>query len=506
MRVVLIALAIVSLALPASAAEERPLNILFAISDDQSWMHVGAYGDKHTKTPAFDRIAKEGVLFNYAYCAAPSCAPSRAAILTGKPIWQLEEGGLLFGILQPKFAQFTHGLEAAGYQTASTGKTWGPGKLGAGAKPLFQKDLNRIQLPEDDRRRGLRSTDYAANFKHFLAERDKSKPFFFWYGSSEPHQNYDIGGWKEAGKTLDQALLPGCIPDNEKTRGEFLDYSVEIEHFDRHLHRMLAALEKAGELDNTLIVVTSDHGNPMPRSKCNLYDSGVRVPLAIRLPGRIPAGRNIDDFVGLWDLAPTFLEMAGAKIPSEVTGKSLLPILSSQDSGRIDEDRDFIVTAFERHIICRADGLGYPVRSIRTHRWAYLKNYETDRWPAGGPNYYSSHQGIFGDCDSGVTKTFLLENRDAPKIVPFFQRAFGKRPAEELYDMQRDPEQLNNLAGDPQFEKTMRELEARMESHLKSQQDPRMSGKSPWDAYPFTDGRIFKSPNWKKEGFGPRKR
>jgi N-sulfoglucosamine sulfohydrolase len=484
------------------SAEDAPPNILFAISDDQSWMHAGANGDAAIKTPAFDRIAKEGVLFRHAYCAAPSCAPSRAAILTGKPIWQLEEGGLLFGILQPKFAKFTHALESAGYQTASTGKTWGPGRLGEGSKPLFQKTFNRKSLSGKDRKPGLSRTDYAANFDQFLATRDKTKPFFFWYGASEPHQAYHVGGWRAAGKKLADAKLPACVPDNPVTRGEFLDYAVEIEHFDRHLGRMIAALEKAGQLDNTLIVVTSDHGNPMPRSKCNLYDSGVRVPLAARLPGRIPASRKVDDFVGLWELAPTFLELANTKTPTGIVGQSLWPILTSTKNGQIVAERDFIVTAFERHIICRQNGLGYPVRSIRTDRWAYLRNYQPDRWPAGGPTFFSSHQGIYGDCDRGATKAFLLKHQHDAKIEPYFQLAFGKRPGEELYDMQTDPEQQNNLAADPRYAKTVAQLKTRMESYLTSQNDPRMSGKSPWDAYPFTDGRIFQHPNWKEVGFG----
>jgi len=486
-------------AVATDEVNSRP-NILLAITDDQSWMHAGAYGDKATETPAFDRVAREGVLFHYAYCAAPSCAPSRAALLTGRYIWELEEGGVLFGILQPKFNVFTHGLEDAGYQTAATGKTWGPGRLGEGwDRPLFQKQYNRRKLAH--RRPGRSSNDYAANFADFLEQRDKGKPFLFWLGTSEPHQSYDVGAWKEAGKELEQACLPGCLPDHPVTRGEILDYGLEIEHFDRHLGRVLKLLEEAGELDNTLILVTSDHGNPLPRSKCNLYDSGTRVPLAVRLPERIPGGRTVDDFVSLVDVAPTLLDLADVDIPKEISGRSLWPVLASQSSGRVDAERDMVVTAFERHIICRRDGVGYPMRGIRTHRWAYIRNYEPARWPAGDPDFNSSHQGFYGDVDHGASKRLMIDQADDARVRPYFLRAFGRRPAEELYDMQADPHQLRNLAEVEAHAAIKRELRARLQEFLKRQGDPRQRGETPWDEYPFTDQRIFQNPNWRTDGF-----
>lgn len=482
------------------SAAEKP-NILFAISDDQSWMHAGAYGmDPSIQTPAFDRIAKEGVLFNHAFCAAPSCAPSRAAILTGRHIWQLEEGGILFGILKPKkFPVFTAQLKEAGYALAHTGKTYGPGKIEDGSLPdvvgkPFQTRKLEVRTP------GLSGTDYAANFRDFLAEHDPDQPFFFWLGTSEPHQSYNIGGWKEAGKKLEDALLPGCLPDDPVTRGEFLDYAIEIEHFDRHLADALAALEAAGQLNNTLVVVTSDHGNPMPRSKCNLYDSGARVPLAVRLPGRIPGGRVVDDFIHLADLAPTFLAAPGLAPNESVRGRSFWNVLTSEKSGWVDESRSFAVTALERHIICRRNGEGYPMRCIRTKDWAYIRNYEPDRWPAGDPDFNSSHQGFYGDVDKGQSKDFMIANAMKPNVRPYFLRSFGRRPAEELYDMRADPAQLTNLADDPEHAEIKTELSGNLEEFLKTQDDPRQRGEAPWDEYPFADQRIYKNPNWKTEG------
>ncbi len=492
-------LAIVLLA-PVAYAAERP-HILFAISDDQSWMHTGAAGDAGIATPAFDRIAAEGVMFEHAFCAAPSCAPSRAALLTGRQIWQLEEGGILFGVLKPKkFPVFTQALAGGGYTLASTGKTYGPGRVEDGSlKTVFGQAYNSIRLTNP--RRGLSGIDYAANFEAFLKERDPDRPFFFWYGATEPHQNYDVGAGVRAGKRLDQALVPACLPDDPVTRGEFLDYGLEIEHFDQHLARMLAALEAAGELDNTLVIVTSDHGNPMPRSKCNLYDSGARVPLAIRWPGLIPGGRRVTDFVSLVDMAPTILEAVGLTAPSGMAGRSLWSALEGHRAGRVDPERSFVVTGFERHIICRRDGVGYPMRCLRTDGWSYIRNYEPERWPAGDPDFNSSHQGFYGDVDRGASKDFLLARAMDPAVRPYYLRAFGRRPAEELYDMYADPGQLKNLAALPEYASIVANLREQLETYLESEEDPRQKGVTPWDTYGFTDPRIFRNPNWRTEGF-----
>ncbi len=484
-----------------AAAQSRQPNILFAISDDQSAMHAGAYGDTSNATPAFDRVAREGVLFNYAFTASPSCAPSRSAILTGRNIWELEEGGILLGVLRAKFTVFTLLLEDAGYQLGATGKTWGPGRLEGWQRDIFGSRVTTHQLPEKQRRPGLNPTDYAANFDEFFAGRDPAKPFFFWLGTSEPHQRYDIGAWKRAGKRLADARLPGALPNRPEVRGEILDYGIEIEHFDSHLGRALRTLEEAGELDNTLIIVTSDHGNPLPRSKCNLYDSGTQVPLAMRLPGFIPGGRKVDDLVSLVDLAPTILEAASVDIPSVMSGRSLWPIASSERSALVDASRNFVVTAFERHTIARRGGVGYPMRAVRTHKYAYIRNYEPDRWPAGDPDYNAPPQGFFGDVDRGVTKAFLMAHALDPEIRPYYLMAYGRRPAEELYDIVEDPHQLRNIAADPGLSEVKQRLIWRLNAYLQEHDDPRLRGAAPWDAYSFSGTwKLLQNPKWKLEG------
>lgn len=477
-----------------SHKNNRP-NILFAISDDQSWLHTGASGDSEVKTPAFDRVAKEGVLFTHAFVAAPSCTPSRGAILTGQAMWQLKEGGLLFGTLPPEFVVFPRIVEQLGYYIGWVGaKAWGPGdytKSGRKKDPAGPR-FNKHKLPVVPE--GFVSIDYFKNFLDFLENKPPDQPFCLWYGAGEPHRKYQKGIGKERGKDPTKVRLPACLPENPEIRNDIADYYVEIERFDSDLEKMLNHLEKIGELDNTLIFVTSDNGMPFPRCKATLYDMGTRVPFAARYPEKVKGGRIVDDIVSLTDVAPTILDVCGESIPGEMTGNSLLPILLSDKSARVDPQRNFVVTAFERHTPCRPNDVGYPMRCIRTHKYAYIRNYEPDRWPAGDPLQESLHQGIYGDIDNGPSKTFMLDNQHHPEFKDLFNLAFRKRPEEELYDMERDPFQLTNLAKEPEFSEIKERLKSQLEEYLVGTNDPRMKGENPWDGYLY----YFKD-YWKKQ-------
>jgi len=471
----------------AVADTTRRPNILLAISDDQSYMHTGANGDAAVDTPAFDRIAGEGVRFTQAYTACPSCTPSRSAVLTGQAIYRLEEGGLLFGTLPAKFPVYPRLLEEGGYRIGYTGKGWGPGDVYAGGRtkyPIGKAYQERLDQP----RAGMSPIDYAASFERFLDDRDEAdgdQPFCFWYGASEPHLGYKTNQGLEAGKRLEEARLPAGLPDVRTTRRDLLDYYVEIEHFDTHLQRMLRSLEKRGELDNTIVIVTSDHGNPFPRSKCNMYDTGTRVPLAIRWPDGVRGGRVVDDFVSLTDLAPTLLDYAGVEIPSRMTGRSLRTVLETNKTGWTGMHRDYVVVAFERHTPCRTGSNGYPMRMIRTRQFMYIRNYEPQRWPAGSPDIDSIHQGFYGDVDRSPTKSYMIEHRDDPAVAPYFVAGFAKRPAHELYDVREDPGQMRNLADESAHGRNRDRLAAKLIEHLKLTGDPRMDGRSPWGSYPY---------------------
>lgn len=461
---------------------EKP-NILFCISDDQSWAYTSAMGCKVVNTPNFDRIAREGILFTNAYCAAPSCTPSRSAILTGQHIWRLEEAGQLFGELPAKFRVYTKMVaEQAGYFIGVTGKGWGPGVTVQWETNPVGKPYNKIRKPAFPH---ASNNDYAANFEAFLKDRPKEKPFCFWFGCTEPHRGYSKGIGKKNGKKTEDVLVPAFLPDVGEVRSDILDYCVEIEWFDKHLGRMIKALEDIGELDNTIIVVTSDNGMPFPRAKCNLYDYGVRMPLAVRWGEKCKGNRVVDDFISLTDMAPTFLEAAGIDVPSEMTGRSFLNILLSGKSGRVDPKRGKVFTARERHTVCRKNDLGYPMRAIRTHDFLYIRNYEPDRWPAGSPRMKSAHGWLFGDIDQSPTYDYMLQNKQNPDVASLFKLGYLKRPPEELYDVKKDPYQINNLADNTRYFRIKTKLREQLEKYLKETRDPRAEGKSPWDKYPY---------------------
>jgi uncharacterized sulfatase len=458
-------------------AARRP-NILFAISDDHSWLHTSASGDRVVRTPAFDRVAEMGVRFTNAISCSPGCAPSRAAILTGRLPWQLEEAGTHASYFPSKWQVYPALLQQAGYFTGVTGKGAGPcnwkesGWKHNPAGPAFDRNTLAEPIP------GVSRNDYAANFRDFLQRRAKDQPFCFWYGASEPHRVYSKGIGQRSGKRLEDVVVPPFLPDAPEVRSDILDYYYEIEHFDRHLGAMLRALEESGELANTLIVATGDNGMAFPRAKANMYEYGIHLPLAVAWGERAGGGRVVDDLISFADFAPTFLEAAGVRPAGPITGRSFLPVLLSNRSGAVEASRDRALSGRERHSHARADLLGYPSRALRTREYLYIRNFAPDRWPAGDPEAYY-------DIDSGPTKTYMMEHRDHPKVRPLFELGFGKYPAEELFDIRTDPACMKNLAGESRHGAALRRLRADLEKRLTEQGDPRM-GPHPdiWESYP----------------------
>lgn len=468
----------------APKVDRRP-NILLAYSDDQSYPHASALGDPVVRTPAFDRVAAEGVVFTQSYTACPSCTPSRSALLTGRHIWRIGEAGVLYGTLSPEYPLFTHLLEDAGYHAGFVGKPWAPGDWRAGGLQRHPIGTEYSQRLEPEPPAGIDMRDYAANFEDFLAARPEGAPFFFFFGATEPHRDYEPGIGIRSGLDPDKVPVPPYLPDAPEVRSELLDYYYEIEHYDRHLGRMLDTLERMGELDNTLVVVTSDNGMPFSRTKATLYDGGTRMPTAVRWGDRVRAGRQVDDFVSHVDWAPTFLDIAGLGSIASHDGRSVLALLEAEGEGFLDPSRDYVLTAMERHTWCRPDGATYPMRAIRTHDYLYIRNFEPDRWPTGGPEFISSNKAPHGDLDDGPFKDFMLRpetRRDFPRE---FEASFGKRPAEELYDCRKDPHQMNNVARAPAYDEVREELRARLEAALQASDDPRMEGRDPWQAYAY---------------------
>jgi arylsulfatase A-like enzyme len=225
----------------------------------------------------------------------------------------------------------------------------------------------------------------------------------------------------------------------------------------------------------------------MPRGLANCYDTGTRVPLAIRWGNKLQAGRQVDDFINLTDLAPTFLQAAGLKPADEMTGRSFLEVLLGQTSATA---RDHVFVERERHANVRRGDLSYPIRGIRTKDFLYLWNMRPDRWPAGDPKAYFA-VGDYGDVDSSRAKAFILANADQPEMKKFFDLSFDKRPGEELFDLRTDPHQLTNVANRSEYDATRQELRARIERWMRETADPRVDPTNDaWDKYPYFGGAV----------------
>jgi len=471
-----------------SVISKTPPNILFVITDDQSWLDVGSYGNQAVRTPHMNALAINGVQFSNAYTAAPSCSPSRAGILTGQDIYRLEEGGVLTGFIRDKFTVFPTLLEANGYTIGATGKRYWPktkNAPGAQDMPLGKQEFRDKRF--DTVPPGISRIDYTANFEYFLNLRDTSKPFFFWVGTSEPHLKHPEGYGLKSGIDTSKIILPSFYPNVPLVKTAIADYLFEIEWADKELGRILNLLKEKGLDENTLIIFTSDNGMPFPRAKATLYDYGVRMPLIAYWKNKIKGNRVVEDPVSLIDLAPTFLELASIEIPGEMTGRSIKNLLLSDKSGKLDPNREFVVTAIEKHTHARPDSLGFPRRAIHSVDWTYIVNYEPDRWPIGDSATYIQGWDYYGDIDPSAIKKYFVAHKDDPSFRKTFDQSFGKVPREELYHKETDPDMVNNLAYDPGHELTKEALEAKLNDYLERTEDPRTEGKAPWDFYYLDD-------------------
>ncbi|MEO1009840.1 MAG: sulfatase [Bacteroidota bacterium] len=464
---------------------ERP-NILFCIADDASFPHMGAYGTQWVKTPGFDRVAGEGLLFTRAYTPNAKCAPSRSAILTGRNSWQLEEAANHWNNFPKKFPTYVEVLGKNGYATGYTGKGWGPGIPGEhNGRPRQLTGKAYKSIMEEPPTSKISGIDYSANFKTFL-DSASTRPWAFWYGGYEPHRAYAYGTGVQVGnKALtDIDQVPSFWPDNEIVRNDILDYALEIEHFDRHLMAMIQLLEDSGQLDNTLIVVTSDNGMPFPRVKGQEYELSNHMPLALMWPKGIEQpGRIIEDYVSFIDLAPTFLEVAGlewSKTKMEPGPGNSLMSFFKEESQTQNPQRDFVVIGKERHDIGRPNDAGYPIRGIFKNDYLYIKNFEPSRWPAGNP------ETGYLNTDGSPTKTQILEMRRNGENKEYWKANFGKRPLEELYHVLEDPMCMENLIHFPEMDSIKTELSTLLAKTLKEQNDPRILGKGAiFEAYPY---------------------
>ncbi|MCA8988405.1 MAG: sulfatase, partial [Planctomycetaceae bacterium] len=468
---------------------EKP-NILFLFADDWG-KYAGVYREIEgsdglnavVQTPAIDQVAAEGVTFTNAFVNAPSCTPCRSSLLSGQYFFRCGRGAILSGaVWDSSIPTYPLLLQRDGYHIGYTYKVWGPGtpaNAGYGGAPNgyhqagssfngFSQRATKLvsegKSVEDAKQ--ILLDEVRKNFQSFLDQSEKGAPFCYWFGPTNVHRKWIAGSgkklWGIDPDTL-SAYMPPFLPNVPVVREDLADYLGETAAFDASVGVLLEELKSRGASENTLVVISGDHGAPgFPRGKCNLYDFGTNVSLVARWPGKIPAGRVVTDFTTLMDLAPTFLDAAGAEIPDVMTGRSLLPVMTSQEEGRIDPQRDHVITGRERHVASAREGfLPYPQRALRTDKYLYIINFAPDRYPMGDPGGVTVESApsqdeltnetfvAFADLDASPTKAWLVEHRHEEQWQSFYDWAFSKRPREELYVLASDPHQMQNRAEDP---------------------------------------------------------
>ena len=519
-------------ALPAAAPAAEPAapadrpNLLFAFADDWG-RYASAYAalgddDRYAlcraagfSTPHVDALAARGVLFTNAHVNAPSCTPCRSSLLTGRPFWSTGRGAILVGaVWDGSIASYPEALDAGGYAVGQTYKVWSPGSPNdapffargreyESAGRAFNRFSQVVSRADDPTAAKDRLYDEVrANFRSFLEDADGGaggeKPWHYWFGPTNVHRTWVAGSgqdlWGIDPDSL-QRRMPPFLPDVAVVRQDFADYLGEVMAFDAALGVLIDELEARGELDETVIVVSGDHGAPgFPRGKCNLYDFGTGVPLVVAGPGVSAGpdggGRVVTDFVGLPDLAPTFLDLAGVEKPEGMTARSLLPVLTSEKSGRVDPARDAVFFGRERHVATANDEYRpYPSRAVRTDEYLLIRNFEPSRWPMGSAPGYgepgempgpgplaNDTRAAFADLDASPTKAFLVGNRFDPAYAPMFAAGLLRRPSVELYHLPTDPHELRNVAADPAHADARARLSARLNAHLERTGDPRVAG------------------------------
>ncbi len=512
------------------ATAKRP-NILFLFADDWG-RHASIYAELEgagtindvVNTPNFDALSREGVLFTNAYVSSPSCTPCRSSLLSGQHFWRTGWGAILQGaVWDAKIPTYPLLLEEDGYHIGFSHKVWSPGSVRnapyGGARNEYKKGGSNVnsfsQFVTGQMAKGIAVAEAKealmeqtrVNFRQFLAARSQDDPFCYWFGPTNTHRKWIKGSgqaiWGTDPKSL-EGKMPPFLPDVPAVREDLNDYLGEAMGFDMAIGVLVEELKRIGEYENTVIAISGDHGAPgFPHGKCNLYDFGSQVALVLAGPG-IKGGRVVDDFVTLPDLAPTFLEAGHVAPPEEMTAKSLWPVLESKSEGWVDPSRTEVYIGRERHVYsARAGDLPYPQRAIRTKDFLLIINFKPDRYPLGDPYKLDTpeeptvaqmEQNTFNtlpDEDAGPTKAWIVANRKDPQWKSYFDDAYGKRLRLELFDLKKDPHQMNNVAANPAYRQVLEALRNTLMTELRETGDPRL----------IENGRFFEEV----EKFGSKK-
>ena len=516
-RVLVIALLFACLPVLARTLDQKP-NIVLLFADDLG-RYASAYSHPEipsvndiVSTPTFDRIAKEGALGWNVFVSAPSCSPSRAALISGRHFFRngshsqlhtpwhgnrsqdpwnevkgfallLQQGGYHIGwshkmhISEDRMGGRQNNFRQAGGKVNQFSQT----VSGAIGTPADEATIEKAKQKLFDECRG--------NFKAFLAKRKPGQPFYYSFHPTNPHRKWTKGSGKNLWGLNPDALarvMPPFLPNVPEVREDLADYLGEGMAFDHSCREIIAELEKIGELDNTLLVISGDHGAPgFPRGKTNCYDFGARVLFAARWPGRIKPGQVITKPVSLIDLAPTFLAAAGLNPEKGMNGQNLLPALAAGDHARL---RGWALIGRETHVNTARGGLPYPTRALRTEDYLVIVNFTPERAPMGEPlklidpqpptyeQIENNTRLTYGDVDAGPTKAWMIKHRDDPKYKRHWELGFGPRPREEFYDLNSDPHQINNLAGNKAYDAIRDALRGLLLDELRRNKDPRLEG------------------------------
>lgn len=425
----------------------KPLNILYLHTHD-----AGRYVQPHgygVATPALQRLAEEGMLFRKAFCANPTCSPSRACLLTGQSAHEngmigLAHRGARLRRYEDTLIRF---LGDRGWHTALAGfqhVAWSP------HSDLAEIGYTEILTPAAEAEGAAGGDERVAQRAVEFLERAHGKPFFLDVGFFPPHRD-GRGGFPATAPAPDARYVrpPDPLPDTEATRRDFAAYAASVATFDAMTGHVLEALDRSPYADNTLVIATTDHGIAFPGMKCRLTDHGLGVMLILRGPGGFSGGKVSDAMVTHLDLFPTICEVTGQSAPDRLEGASLCRV-AAQPADPLHEE---IFAEVNFHAAYE------PIRAVRTSRWKYIRRFH---------DYPST---VLPNCDDGLSKSFLLDQGWAH--CPLAE--------EELYDLIFDPHEAANLAADPRHFSTLTDLRSRLDEWMRRTQDPILEGPLPPD-------------------------
>ncbi|MEI2724586.1 MAG: sulfatase [Verrucomicrobiota bacterium] len=447
-------------ALPVTAAKSSPPNILVVLSDDHSKPHVGCYNNPDINTPNLDRFAAQGMRFDRAYVASPQCVPSRAAILTGRSPVRIQM--TRFSAPLPLDVRtFPEWLRECGYFTGVAGRNY---HLDGSAKmpPETAEVLERHGLRTFQQRFDFVNKDndpkVLAVFKKFLDQVPHGKPFFLQLCFKDPHRPLDTNAIPQPHNPA-KLTLPEHYPDTAKVRADFANYYDEIARLDGYFGEVLATLEARGLASNTIVVFMGDNGASQLRGKGTLYEFGVNVPLVIRWPGKIKPGSATSELISGEDLAPTLLAAAGIAAPREMTGKSFLKLLTGEAfTGRKHafSERGSHSSGLPTH--SAAFDLGRCVVTAR-HKLIYNALWQLPYTPV--------------DFSSQPFWKELRKLNDEEKLSAKLSRIYFSptRPMFELYDLEKDPAEMENLADRAEVAAVEKELKAALQEWMILERD-----------------------------------